>query len=105
MTSNFDSLAAEEIGQQLRSWRGTAQLTLDKMTLLMHGALPQGHVLGRETLRRYEAGKVDPRQMETLILAVYATECGQSLRDLGTGFADDLERIRVLVQRCAENSR
>jgi hypothetical protein len=43
--------------------------------------------------------------METLILAVYATECGQSLRDLGTGFADDLERIRVLVQRCAENSR
>ena len=43
--------------------------------------------------------------METLILAVYATECGQSLRDLGRGFAKDLERIHVLVQRCAENDR
>lgn len=105
MSPEFDYLDAEDVGQQLRAWRKAANLTLDEMTILMYGALPRGHVLGRETLRRYEAGKVGPRQMETLILAVYATECGRSLEELGTGFTHDLERIHRLVLRCASSAR
>jgi hypothetical protein len=95
-------LSAEELGHELRRWRSAAHLTLDQMTALMLAALPPGHVLGRETLRRYEAGKVDPRQMETLILAVYATECGHSLDELGPCFREDLDRVHQLVARCSE---
>jgi transcriptional regulator with XRE-family HTH domain len=105
MSPEFNYLGAEEVGERLRAWRSGAHLTLDEMTILMHAALPRSHVLGRETLRRYEAGKVGPRQMETLILAVYATECGQRLEELGTAFTHDLERIHKLVLRCSQTTR
>jgi hypothetical protein len=104
MRPETDYRDAEDVGRRLRAWRSAAHLTLDEMMLLMHTALPRSHVLGRETLRRYEAGKVGPRQMETLILAVYATECCQSLEELGPGFTGDLEQIHKLVLRCVTST-